>query len=95
MLGAPKKRAPRGALLLCRCDRGQFSATFLPFVVAVLLDSEALAPDAGAENVTVTPATGLLPASRTVACNTAPNAAPTAAVCGVPAVAAIDPGAPA
>jgi hypothetical protein len=38
-------------------------------------------------NVTVTPGTGLLPVSRTVACSAVPNAVFTAVLCGVPAVA--------
>jgi hypothetical protein len=47
----------------------------------------ALAPLPGVVNVTVTPDTGLLPASRTVACSPVPNAVFTAVLCGVPAVA--------
>ena len=47
----------------------------------------ALAPVVGAVNVTVTPPTGLLPASRTVACSAVANAVLIAALCGVPAVA--------
>ena len=50
--------------------------------------NRALAPLAGAVNVTVTPATGLFPASRTVACSAVANAVLTTALCGVPAVAA-------
>jgi hypothetical protein len=41
----------------------------------------------GAANVTITPLTGLLPASFTVACNSVANAVLIAALCGVPAVA--------
>jgi len=49
----------------------------------------ALAPLAGAANVTVTPLTGLLPASFTVACSSVGNAVLIATLCGVPAVAMI------
>ena len=52
--------------------------------------SVALAPVAGAENVTVTPLTGLLPASFTVTCSATPKAVLIRVDCGVPAVAAID-----
>jgi hypothetical protein len=38
-------------------------------------------------NVTVTPLTGLLPASVTVACSAVANAVLTVVLCGVPAVA--------
>jgi hypothetical protein len=41
----------------------------------------------GAAAVTVTPPTGLFPASRTVACSAIPNAAFTTVLCGVPPVA--------
>src|ERR1700676_2584526 len=44
---------------------------------------------AGAVNVTVTPLTGLLPASFTVACSAEVNAVPIVALCGVPVVAVI------
>ena len=47
----------------------------------------ALAPLAGAVNVTVTPDTGLLAASRTVACSAVVNALLISMLCGVPAVA--------
>ena len=57
--------------------------------------SVALAPEVGAVNVTVTPLTGLLAASFTVTCNSAPKTVVTAADCGVPPVAVIDVGAPA
>jgi hypothetical protein len=46
-----------------------------------------LAPLAGAVNVTVTPLTGLLKASFTVACIAVANAVLTVVLCGVPAVA--------
>ena len=65
-------------------------ATPLALVTAVVVldpPNVALAPLAGAVNVTVTPATGLPPLS-TVACSPAPNAVVTFALCGVPAVAA-------
>ena len=64
-------------------------------VVAVGEDSVAPAPEAGPVNVTVTPLTGLLPASRTVTCNGVANAVLMAAVCGVPPVAVIAAAAPA
>src|SRR5580704_2964776 len=54
-----------------------------------------LAPLPGAVNVTVTLGTGLLPASTTVACNTAAKAVFAAALCGVPPLARIDPADPA
>ena len=62
----------------------------LVFVVAVAVADPlkaALAPVAGAVKVTVTPLTGLLLASLTVACSGAENAVFTVALCGVPAVA--------
>jgi len=65
-------------------------ATPLLVVTAVAVAdplNRALAPLPGAVNVTVTPPTGLFPASRTVACSAVPNAAFTTALCGVPAVA--------
>lgn len=49
----------------------------------------ALAPLPGAVKVTVTPLTGLLDASFTMACKPAAKAVLTAAVCGVPALAAM------
>ena len=64
------------------------------FVVEVVDESAALAPVAGAANVTVTPLTGLLPASRTVTCNGVAKAAVIAADCGVPPVAAMAAGGP-
>ena len=73
-------------------------ATPLAFVVAVLTPpaNVPLAPVcAGAVNVTVTPLTGLLLASLTVAFNVVPNAVFTVALCGVPAVAAIEEAGPA
>src|SRR5215467_2120129 len=59
------------------------------FVVAVFTPpaNVPLAPLPGAANVTVTPLTGLPPASFTVAWNCTAYAAPTVALCGVPAVA--------
>jgi hypothetical protein len=54
-----------------------------------------LAPLAGAVNVTVTPLSGLLPASLTVACSAVVNAVLTVALCGVPAVAVMLAAAPA
>src|SRR5205085_9291311 len=59
------------------------------FVVVVLTPPEniPLAPLVGAVNVTVTPLTGLLKESLTVACNWVVNAVLTVALCGVPAVA--------
>src|ERR1700751_4689024 len=67
-------------------------ATPLALVTAVFTPpaNVPLAPVcAGAVNVTVTPETGLLPASFTVACNAVLNAVLVAALCGVPAVAVI------
>jgi hypothetical protein len=49
----------------------------------------ALAPVAGAANVTATPEIGLPPASVTVAVRGSANIAPVIALCGVPAVAVI------
>ena len=46
-----------------------------------------LAPLEGAVKVTDAPLTGLLFVSRTLACSAVAKAAPTAALCGVPAVA--------
>lgn len=54
-----------------------------------------LAPLAGGVNVTVTPLTGLLKESFTVACSCTAKAVLTVALCGVPAVAAILAAAPA
>ena len=51
-----------------------------------------LAPLDGAVNVTVTPAMGWLPLSRTVAWNAVVKAVPITALCSVPAVAAIEAG---
>src|SRR5262249_1924996 len=63
-------------------------ATPLLLVVAVNeLPKLALAPESGAVNVTVTPLTGLVDASRTVACRAVANAVLIAVLCGVPAVA--------
>src|SRR5258708_40223584 len=61
-------------------------ATPLPSVVAVAVGEppkRALAPLAGAVNVTVTPAAGLFPASRTVTCSAVPNAVLTTVLCGL------------
>ena len=72
-------------------------ATPLAFVTAVLTPpaNVPLAPVcAGAVNVTVTPETGLLLASFTVACNVDANAVPTAVLCGVPADAVMLAGVP-
>src|SRR4029077_13223952 len=52
------------------------------------------APLAGPVNVTVTPATGLLPASFTVATSGLPNAVLTCTLCPPPLVAVIVPGGP-
>jgi hypothetical protein len=69
-------------------------ATPLALVVAVVVfvpfAKVPLAPVMGAVNVTVTPLTGVEPLSRTVATSGAANAVLTAALCGVPLVAAID-----
>ena len=45
----------------------------------------ALAPETGAVKATVTPPSGLPPASLTMACSSVANALPTSALCGVPA----------
>ena len=64
-------------------------------IVAVLLLNIPEAPEAGAVNVTFTPANGLLPASFTVTAS-ALNAVEIVALCGVvPALAVIVVGAPA
>ncbi len=55
----------------------------------------ALAPVAGAVNVTVTPLTGLLFTSFTVACSAVENTVVMPALCGVPAVAEMVDGDPA
>jgi hypothetical protein len=72
-------------------------ATPLAFVVAVVTPpaNVPLAPLPGAVNVTVTPGTGLLEASLTVAWNAEPNGLPTVALCGVPPVAVMDAAVPA
>ena len=54
-----------------------------------------LAPFAGAVKVTVTPLSGLLPESFTVACSWTANAVLMVELCGVPAVVVILAGAPA
>jgi hypothetical protein len=64
-------------------------ATPLALVTAVFTPpaNVPLAPVcAGAVNVTVTPETGLLPASFTVACRVEANAVPTAVLCELPLV---------
>src|SRR5579864_3073302 len=66
------------------------AATPRPFVTAVAeLDAlkTALAPLAGAVKVTVTPLSGLLPASLTVACRGRAKAVPTGVLCVLPLVA--------
>src|SRR3984893_13570400 len=52
-------------------------------MVVVLLENRPEAPLAGAVNVTLTPATGLLPASRTVTASALAKAVLTVADCGV------------
>jgi len=71
-------------------------ATPLAFVVAVFTPPAKvpLAPLPGAAKVTVTPFTGLLLASRTVACSAVAKAVLIAALWGVPAVAVIVAGGP-
>ena len=61
-----------------------------PLVVAVVLDKVALAPLAGAANVTVTPETGWLVASFTMATSGLVNAVLTTVVCGLPELTATD-----
>ena len=72
-------------------------ATPEAFVVPVLRPpaNVPLAPLAGAVKVTVTPLTGLLKASLTVACNGVENAVFTVELCGVPATAVMAATAPA
>jgi hypothetical protein len=66
------------------------------FVVAVLPPAKLpLAPLPGAANVTVTPLTGLPPASFTATASGFANAVLITALCGVPLVAVIEAGAPA
>ena len=65
------------------------------FVVAVIEDSVALAPEPGAANVTVMPDTGLFDESRTVTCSAVPKPVDTGVVCVDPPVALIAAGAPA
>jgi hypothetical protein len=64
-------------------------------VVAVVAPSVAEAAPEGAENVTVTPDTGLPFASSTVAESDAPNAVPTVVDCDAPPVAAMEAAGPA
>jgi hypothetical protein len=73
-------------------------ATPLPFVTAVAVNdplNAPLAPVLGAVNVTVTPLTGLLFESFTVACSAVPKFVLTVALWGVPAVALMLAAAPA
>ena len=72
-------------------------ATPEAFVVAVVMPPAKvpLAPLPGAANVTVTPLTGLLSESFTVACSCTANAVLTVALCGVPTVAVMLAGVPA
>ena len=53
-----------------------------------------LAPDPGAAKVTVTPLSGLLPESFTMACRLVVKAVLMVALCGVPAYVAMDAGVP-
>jgi hypothetical protein len=71
-------------------------ATPDPFVVAVFIPpaNVPLAPVAGGVKVTVTPPTGLLPPSTTVATNGAPKAVLMVVLCGVPLVGVIFDGGP-
>src|SRR5690242_13184022 len=62
-------------------------ASVVAVVVAAPFAKVPLAPLPGAVKVTVTPLTGLFPASFAVACRGAANAVLIAALCGVPAVA--------
>jgi hypothetical protein len=65
-------------------------ATPLLFVLTVAEPEKLpLAPPPGAANVTVAPATGLLPPSLTVAWSAVPKTVLIVALCGVPAVAVI------
>ena len=70
-------------------------ATPEPLVTAVAPATVALAPETGGAKVTVTPETGLLPASRTVAVSTAAKAVPTTADWGEPLVTTIEAAGPA
>ena len=68
----------------------------LLFVTALpLFDSEALAPDPGAANCTVTPEIGLFPASVTLTCRAVAKAVLMVADWGVPALAVMELAAPA
>jgi hypothetical protein len=62
-------------------------ATPAALVTAVELDKTALAPLAGAVNVTGVPLTGFPAESLSVACKAAGNPVPTTVDCGVPSVA--------
>jgi hypothetical protein len=73
-------------------------ATPLLLVTAVAVAdplNDTPAPEDGAINVTVTPLTGWLPASFTVACSAVANAVLIVALWGVPAVAVMPAGPPA
>jgi hypothetical protein len=59
-------------------------------VTAVVLDKVALAPLAGAAKVTVTPGTGWLAASFTIATSGLVKAVPATVVCGLPELTAMD-----
>ena len=69
-------------------------ATPLTSVTALGLDNIAVAPFAGAVNVTMTPLNGLPAASVTVTCSAFPNTAPIAANCSVPPKAVMRAGEP-
>ena len=77
--------------------RAEAAATPLELVTAVAVNEDpntALAPVDGAMNVTVTPLTGLPPASTTVTCSGVANAVPIVVLCVVPAVGVMLDGAP-
>ena len=76
---------------------GEVAAPFTLVIAIAVCDPPklALAPLDGAVNVTVTPETGLFPASLTVATNAAPNAVLIAALCPEPDVTAMLAGGPA
>ena len=70
-------------------------ATPFASVVTVVGDSDALGPLDGALNVTVTPGTGLPPASLTTTDRGDENGCATVALCGVPPPGSSDAGTPA
>jgi hypothetical protein len=70
-------------------------ASPLELVVAVLAESVALAPLAGAEKVTTAPETGLCSASSTTATSDEENPVSTVVDCELPDETAMDAGAPA